>query len=91
MALPLVMGLIAVAWQGSGSVFPGWGLVTLFAINVLANTIPNLPGCELPRDLCLTMYMALALWATALVVVWKSTRSEPDIAAEGGELNRAAA
>lgn len=37
-------------------------LVTFFAVNVLANILPRVPGMELLRDTGLAMYASLALW-----------------------------
>jgi hypothetical protein len=73
LALPLVMGLIALAWdrQGGGAAAPrlGAALATLLIVNGVVNLLPHIPGLELLRDTGAATYMALVLWLTAVVVL----------------------
>jgi hypothetical protein len=69
MALPLVMGLVAWAWE-HGAAFPfSWCLLALLTANVIVNAVPNFRGMELVRDLGLAMYMALLLWGAAILLL----------------------
>ena len=71
LSLPLVMGLVAAAWERTGTARLGWGLKALLAGNFVANTLPNLPGLELVRDLGLAMYAALGLWLVGCIALWR--------------------
>jgi hypothetical protein len=66
--IPLIMGLIAMGWEEGGSGI-GPGLVWLMAINVIADTLPNLPGMEVARDLGVATYAALAFWFLACLAL----------------------
>jgi len=57
----------------------GWGLVALFAVQVVGNVLPLLPVFEVLKDAGLAMYTALALWLTACVALWR----QPSFAEEG--------
>jgi hypothetical protein len=69
LALPLVMGMLALSWEGAPTPGLGVGWVSLLAVNVVANALPLFPGLELLRDAGLAMYAALLLW-TAGLVLW---------------------
>jgi hypothetical protein len=68
LSVPLVMGLIAAPGRSHRV-----GLWLLLGANVAANALPRFPGLEVLRDLGLAMYAALALWAAACVVLWRSS------------------
>jgi hypothetical protein len=73
LALPLVMGLMALAWdrQANGTAAPGvrTALAALLILNGVINLLPHLPGLELLRDTGAATYMALVLWLTAVAVL----------------------
>lgn len=71
LALPLVMGLVAAAWEESGTEPLSAGWRALLAWNVAGNGLPHLPGLQLLKDLGLAMYTALLLWVAGLAVLWK--------------------
>ncbi len=73
--VPLVIGLLDARWKGVVDPHLGKGLIVLLVANVLANTLPNLPGMELARDLGLAMYASLGLWAVGGVYLWKERRA----------------
>src|SRR5262249_20309394 len=72
LALPLVTGLIGRAWEARGSMWPGPGLALLLAVNFLVNGLTHLPGTDVTRDLGLAAYATLALWLTAVVILWRT-------------------
>src|SRR5581483_1532408 len=74
MALPLVMGLLAVAWEGTIRPRYDWRLLLLLTANIVVNALPNFQGLEMLRDLCVAMYMALVLWAIAVVLLRRSAK-----------------
>ncbi|HEV3203974.1 MAG TPA: glycosyltransferase family 87 protein [Gemmataceae bacterium] len=71
LSVPLVMGILDASWKGNPNPKLDKGLWFLFGANLIGNTLPHLPGMELFRELGLAMYAALALWLTALVLLWK--------------------
>jgi len=71
LALPLLMGLLVYRWQDTPRITGGTAFTCLLAANVVANILPQLPALEVLRDRCLTAYMALALWAIAVLVLWR--------------------
>jgi hypothetical protein len=72
LALPLIMGLTAWAWEVNGSARLGAGLTMLLAVNFLGNGVTHLPGAELARDLGLAGYATLLLWSVAVAVLWRT-------------------
>jgi hypothetical protein len=89
LSLPLVMGLLALAWQRHGSMIIGAGLKVLLAVQVVGNVLPLLPPLEVLKDIGLAMYTALALWAAACVALWK--QGQPPAAGAEGRCDLAAA
>jgi hypothetical protein len=73
-ATPLMMGVLASSWKERLDPVFGWGLILLFAVNIVGNIVPNLPGCEALRERGFATIPALILWATALVSLWSSRR-----------------
>jgi hypothetical protein len=78
LALPLILGLTAAAWEPlrtQGETPPlGKGLALLFASNVVLSTLPRLPVFEVTRDLGLAAWAALLLWLAGVVVLRARTR-----------------
>jgi alpha-1,2-mannosyltransferase len=70
--LPLVMCLLARRWEGRAGLGLGWGLGALVGWFTLANSLPSLPGLDVLKDLCLPLFGALALWAWAVVALWRA-------------------
>jgi alpha-1,2-mannosyltransferase len=71
LSVPLVAGLFGAAWYNCNRPQLGKGLWALFAINLAANIVPHIPGMEVWRDVGLAGYAAVALVATAIVVLWR--------------------
>jgi hypothetical protein len=69
--VPLFMALLAVAWENGAGRLVGAGLTTLISVNLVGETLPNLPGFDLLRDLAFAMYPALLLWAVGCAVLWR--------------------
>jgi hypothetical protein len=69
-AVPLAMGLVAAAWERSGTARVGVGTSLLLAANAVAGALPHVPGLEVLRDGGLAMYGALLLWAAGSVSAW---------------------
>ncbi len=80
LAVPLVMGLLNKAWEGKSTLFPGKGLILLFLVLVIANTLPHFPAFQRLRDDGLAAYAALLLWLTGVTVL-ASGRRQPAVAA----------
>jgi hypothetical protein len=80
-SVPVVMGLLAVAWERDRVTPLSWALVALFVVQLAGNTVPLLPKMEDLRDGGLALYMALLLWAAACVVLWREGAPAPPQAA----------
>ncbi|HZT81209.1 MAG TPA: glycosyltransferase family 87 protein, partial [Gemmataceae bacterium] len=76
LALPLIMGLMALQWEVNGAARLNWGLTILLVVNFAANGVTHLPDSELVRDLGVAAYATLLLWLFAVVTLWR-TRSDP--------------
>jgi hypothetical protein len=75
LALPLLMGLIVLAWDRHGFPGLGVGLTLLLGGNFVANVVPRLPGMQEPRDLGLVTYATLLLWLAAVGILRQHGRS----------------
>jgi hypothetical protein len=80
LAIPLFMGLLAVAWERQADARAGRVLIGLLGLNVILHALPHVPGMEIVRDLGLAMYATLAVWAVGVVVLWR--RSHAPVAQE---------
>lgn len=69
LSMPLVAGLIAVAWKNQRRPALGVPLSMLIALNIAANTVPHFPGLEVWRDVGLAGYAAIGLTLTAIVIL----------------------
>ena len=75
--VPLLITLVAIAWERRGAGLSiGAGLTALVVVNVVSETLPNLPAFDLLRDMALAMYPALLLWAVGCVVLWRRNRAQ---------------
>jgi hypothetical protein len=93
LSLPLLMGLLAVAWEGQKTLSLGKGLLMVLVVQVIGNMLPHFRVFQLLRDDGLAAYAALLLWLAGILVVWKRARSPHArrlYAASSGELPLAA-
>jgi hypothetical protein len=74
LSLPLVMGLLAAAWEGKRTLAPGAGVTLVLAGNAVANALPHLPALQPLRDGGVAGYAALLLWLAGAVVLWRRAR-----------------
>jgi hypothetical protein len=74
MAIPLVMGLLAAAWEQKAFPRLSTGLIAVFIGNVVANALPSLPSLVIFRELGAATYMALILWSLAVVQLVRRSR-----------------
>jgi hypothetical protein len=72
LAVPLVTGLLACSrtWNETGRL--AWGLRWLLGINVVTNSLAQVEGLDVLRDLGLALAAALLLWASAVYVLWRT-------------------
>lgn len=75
-ALPMVMALTAAAWEKNPFPQIGRGYTLLFAAHILMNVLSMLPGLELLKDLGLSLYGALILWAAGLMALRRRLRED---------------
>jgi hypothetical protein len=69
--IPLVMGLLAAAWERPQR---GRWLMPLLVVNFMTGLLPVIPGLEVLRDIGLASFGALALWAAGCIVLWSERR-----------------
>jgi len=74
LCVPMVMGLVASRWERQSPLGLGTGLVFLLAVNVVFYVPPNIPSLLILRDLAITLYPALMLWAAGTRTLWKRCR-----------------
>jgi hypothetical protein len=91
LSLPLVMGLLAAAWEQEAAPRLGKGMALLMTANVVANTLPHLPALAAVREDGLAMYAGLLLWLTATAVLWKRPRPNRTVSADRPRVVRVAA
>jgi hypothetical protein len=82
LSVPVVMGLLAARWEQTGNDTLGAGMLLLLGLNLVANTLPNLQGLEMLRDVGVAMYGALLLWLAGCAVLLKKDK-QADVAAQG--------
>jgi len=75
LALPLIMGLVALQWEVYGKKL-SLGLIVLVFVNFVANGITHFPNTDAARDLGLAAYATILLWLFAVVILWQ-TRPRP--------------
>lgn len=75
--IPLVMGLLAAAWDRAGGMRLTPPLLALLGFNLLTSVLPVLPQLEVFRDLGLSMYGAVALWLAGCRLLWREGWSRP--------------
>jgi hypothetical protein len=84
MTVPLVLGLVAVLWEGKAIPQLNIGWWSLLGLFVLTHALMVVPNMETPRDLGMGLYPALLLLLAAVVVLYRQRRSkEYSIAACG--------
>jgi hypothetical protein len=91
LGVPLIMALVAADWETRRDLRLDKGLVLLLALYVFASTLPNLPGCEILRDLAIAVYPALALWAIGCLALWLRRHRRGDGVIAGPSIAGAAA
>jgi hypothetical protein len=60
----------------------GIGLMAIFTFNILCYILPNIPGWLVLRDLAVTIYPTLLLWAAGTLTLWRRSYRNPGVAAE---------
>jgi hypothetical protein len=71
LSVPVIMGLLAVAWEGNSTLALSRSLYLLVGVNVIANTLPQLGVFQRLRDDGLATYAAVLVWGTGVVVLWR--------------------
>jgi hypothetical protein len=77
LALPLIMGLMALQWEARGTKKLTRGLTVVLWLNFVGNCVTHFPHTELVRNLGLAAYVTLLLWLYAVVTLWR-TRPRPE-------------
>jgi hypothetical protein len=82
--LPLVMSLLFRRWQHRTTLQIPWPLGVALAWFTLCSSVPNWPGLDEYRDLCVPLFGALPLWVVGVAQLWRGTGAgSPTVAADG--------
>ncbi|MCI0462132.1 MAG: DUF2029 domain-containing protein [Gemmataceae bacterium] len=77
LAIPLVMGLLADAWESRPAPRLGVGLLLVLLLLLTNSVVPQVPGLQVARDLGVAMYGVLLLWLMGSARLRARTRAEP--------------
>jgi alpha-1,2-mannosyltransferase len=87
--VPIVMALMAHFWQDQATVRVPWWITAMNTAFVATMAIAYLPGLEILKDRCATLFATLPLWAGPIWLLWR--RVPTAVAVEPAqELRRAA-
>ncbi len=85
-ALPLIMGLVAMTLEQAGPPHRiGVGLTLTFGVFFLTMALPHLPGLQMLRDRGLGMCGGLLVWMIGCGCLWKQARRRPATMPATGE------
>jgi hypothetical protein len=70
LALPLVMGLLAAAWEQDRVTKLSWTLTAFMTCLVLGPGLQLVPAFEILKDLGIGMYAVMALWLSGCLLLW---------------------
>ncbi len=70
----VVMGLVAARWQRGTRQSLGVGLRLILLLNIVCYMAPNIPGWLILRDLAITIYPTIMLWAAGTLTLWTRSR-----------------
>jgi alpha-1,2-mannosyltransferase len=73
--LPLVMCLLFRHWHYRSTLHVSRSLILAFVWFAVASSVPNWPGLEEHRDLCIPLFGALPLWMIGVCALWRCNRS----------------
>ncbi len=85
--LPIVMGLLAHVWQDQATIHVPWPMTAMCWIFVATMAVAYLPGLEILKDRCVSLFVALSFWA---VPIWQVWRGSAVAVAPAEELRKAA-
>ena len=89
--VPMLMGLMIPDWQRANPLQARAGMKVLLGVALVACALPLIPGLEFARDLGLSLYGALLLWAVAVWRLFRTAKSSGlDVRQEQGPAKAAA-
>jgi hypothetical protein len=69
LCIPLIMGLLAVAWQRNQLTYGAWALAGLMIVHQLGQMLPHIPELTPTKHLGVPLAVVLMLWVTGLAVL----------------------
>ena len=75
--VPLVMSLLANAWKDRADVHVPWPLVTTFTLFTVTMAIAYLPGMEILKDRCASLFATLPMWGIPIWQLWREANTRP--------------
>jgi hypothetical protein len=91
LAIPLVMGLLALDQQSGAILRLSSPMKVLLLLNLLANALPRIPGLDVLRDLGIAGHAGLVLTLVGIAVLWKQFPRGRLPVVDGVDASRAAA
>jgi alpha-1,2-mannosyltransferase len=79
-SLPIVMSLLAGVWQNQTTLRVPWPLASVFVLFFSTMAIAYLPGMEILKDRCATLFATLPLWGIPIAQLWRGQQSRPVLA-----------
>jgi hypothetical protein len=89
--VPLIMGLLATAWENPAAPGLRYAMRGLLVVNLLAGALPLFPGMNVLHDLGLPMYSAILLWLAGVIVLANRPSSPAEPALDQPLASKAAA
>jgi alpha-1,2-mannosyltransferase len=68
--LPLVLCLLARAWEQVPTLLLPPALVVVLATFTVTNIVPSLPGLDRLKDLCVNLFGTLPIWLVGVTLLW---------------------
>ena len=70
-SMPIVMAMLAGAWQNQPTLRLSWPLATAFITFFATMAIAYLPGMEILKDRCAALFATLPLWGIPIWQLWR--------------------
>lgn len=79
---PIVTAMLAGTWEHQERVYVPWPLAMVFALFFVTMAIAYLPGLEILKDRCASLFVTLPLWAIPIARLWRRGAAVATVDAE---------
>jgi len=77
--VPIVMSLLAQTWQRQATVHVPWPLTACFVLFATVMAIAYMPGLEILKDRCASLFATLPLWGIPIAQLWSGQVQMPSL------------